>query len=91
MDDVKFPDLSLPQDLADEIDSAVKAGEYASPDAVIREAVGEWKERRDNHGYTVAELRKLIQEGDDSGSSHFDSFDDLKAEAHRRFDNRLLP
>ncbi len=91
MDDVKFPDLSLPQELADEIDGAVKAGEYASPSAVILEAVGEWKERRENHGYTVAELRKPIREGEDSGPSCFESFAELKAEAHCRFDSRLLP
>ncbi|WP_372013334.1 type II toxin-antitoxin system ParD family antitoxin [Tistrella mobilis] len=33
----------------------------------IREAVREWQERRDLLGYTVDELRVLVQEGIDSG------------------------
>jgi antitoxin ParD1/3/4 len=59
--------ITLSPELAAEIDGAVKAGEFASEDEAIAGALGEWKERRDNHGYTIAELRRLIQEGIDSG------------------------
>jgi antitoxin ParD1/3/4 len=59
--------ITLSPELADAVDSAVNAGEYASDNEAISDALREWKERRDNHGYTIAELRRLIQEGIDSG------------------------
>lgn len=59
--------ITLPPDIAAEVDGAVKAGEYASDNEAISDALREWKERRDNHGYTIAELRRLVQEGIDSG------------------------
>jgi antitoxin ParD1/3/4 len=61
--------IILSPELAEAIDGAVKAGEYASDNEAIGDALREWKERRDNHGYTIAELRRLIQEGIDSGIS----------------------
>ena len=59
--------IILSPDLAAAIDGAVEAGEYASDAEAIDDALREWKERRENHGYTIAELRRLIQEGIDSG------------------------
>jgi antitoxin ParD1/3/4 len=59
--------ITLTPELAAAIDGAVEAGEYASDNEAISDALREWKERRDNHGYTIAELRRLIQEGIDSG------------------------
>lgn len=59
--------ITLSPELAAAVDSAVKAGEYASDNEAISDALREWKERRDNHGYTIAELRRLVQEGIDSG------------------------
>ncbi len=49
------------------VDGAVEAGEYASASEVIRDALRQWKERRDLFGYTIEELRQLVQEGIDSG------------------------
>jgi hypothetical protein len=45
-----------------------------------------WKERRDLLGYTVEELREVVQEGMDSGPSSRTSMTDVKAEARRRFE-----
>jgi antitoxin ParD1/3/4 len=59
--------ITLSPELAAVVDDAVEAGEYASASEVVREALRQWKERRDNFGYTTAELRALIQEGIDSG------------------------
>ena len=55
---------------------------------VSTDALREWKERRDNHGYTIAELRRLIQEGIDSGPGKFSSIDQIKEEARKRFGQR---
>ena len=76
--------IALTPEMAGFIRGAVDAGEYASTSEAIRDAVREWKERRDLLGYTVDELRGLVQEGLDSGPSRRASMDDLKAEARRR-------
>ncbi|MBL8895252.1 MAG: type II toxin-antitoxin system ParD family antitoxin [Rhizobiales bacterium] len=61
--------VTLSEDLAQTVDEAVAAGEYASASDVISDALRQWKERRDLFGYSVAELRRLVQEGIDSGPS----------------------
>ena len=78
--------VTLSPELAALVDDAVEAGEYASANDVVREALRQWKERRDNFGYTTAELRALIQEGIDSGPGRFTSIEEIKAEARRRMD-----
>jgi antitoxin ParD1/3/4 len=59
--------ITLSSELATAVDEAVATGEYASASEVVRDALRLWKERRDLFGYTVEELRALIQEGIDSG------------------------
>jgi len=61
--------ITLSPELAAEVDAAVAVGDYASASEVIRDALRLWKERRDLLGYTVEELRVLVQEGIDSGPS----------------------
>lgn len=57
-------------------------------EAVVEEALRDWKERRDNHGYTLAELRQFVQDGIDSGRGRFHSIDEIKAEARGRLVQR---
>jgi antitoxin ParD1/3/4 len=78
--------ITLSPELAAVVDGAVEAGEYASASEVIRDALRQWKERRDNFGYTINELRVLIKEGIDSGPGRFTSMEEIKAEARRRMD-----
>jgi antitoxin ParD1/3/4 len=78
--------IALTPEMAGFIRGAVAAGEYASTSEAIRDAVREWKERRDLLGYTVEELRGLVQEGLDSGPSSRLSIGEIKAEARRRFE-----
>ena len=61
--------IKLSPEHASLVEEAVAAGEFASADEVVEEALRNWKERRDNFGYTIAELRRLVQEGIDSGPS----------------------
>lgn len=77
--------ITLSPELAAAVDDVVAAGEYASASEVIRDALRLWKERRDLFGYTIEELRALVQEGIDSGPGRFTSMDEIKAEARRRF------
>lgn len=76
--------ITLSQELATVVDDAVAAGEYASASEVIRDALRQWKERRDLFGYTLEELRALVQEGMDSGPGQYSSMEEIKAEARRR-------
>ncbi len=76
--------ITLSPELAQAVDDVVAAGEYASASEVIRDALRQWKDRRDLFGYTLDELRKLVQEGIDSGPGRFASMDEIKAEARRR-------
>lgn len=78
--------VALTPEMAGFVRKSVESGEYASTSEVIRAAVREWKERRDLLGYTVEELRELVQEGIDSGSSSHTTMADVKAEARRRFE-----
>lgn len=78
--------IALTPEMASFVRSAVDSGEYASTSEAIRDAVREWKERRDLLGYTVEELRDLVQEGIDSGPSSRAAMTEVKAEARRRFE-----
>lgn len=77
--------ITLSPELAAAVDDVVAAGEYASVSEVVRDALRQWKDRRDLFGYTLEELRALVQEGIDSGPGKFTSMDDVKAEARRRW------
>ena len=76
--------IALTPEMASFVRRAVDAGEYASTSEAIRDAVREWQERRDLLGYTVEDLRRLVQQGLDSGESSRSSMTEIKAEAHRR-------
>jgi antitoxin ParD1/3/4 len=78
--------IALTHEMAGFVRNAVETGEYASTSEVIRDAVREWKERRDLLGYTVEELRDLVRDGLESGPSKHASMDEIKTEARRRFE-----
>lgn len=78
--------IALTPEMAASVRKAVDAGEYASTSEAIRDAVREWRERRDLLGYTADELRDLVQEGLESGPGRHASMSEIKAEARRRFD-----
>lgn len=77
--------LSLPENLAAEISAAVERGEYASENDALVGAVEEWRAQRQAEAIGTDELRRLVQEGIESGPGRFESFEDIRAEARRRF------
>jgi antitoxin ParD1/3/4 len=79
--------IALTPEMAGFIRGAVQSGEYASTSEAIRDAVREWKERRDLLGYTVEELRTAVQEGLSSGFSEHTGMNEIKAEARRRLES----
>ncbi|MGF7148741.1 antitoxin ParD1/3/4 [Sphingomonas zeicaulis] len=57
----------MTEELATDVDQAVASGDYASSSEVIREALRQWKQQREADQARIAELRRLMQEGLDSG------------------------
>ncbi len=63
---------------------AVETGEYTSASEVIRDALRDWKARRELHDMEADQLRQLWQEGIASGPGHFRTVEQIKKEARRR-------
>ena len=67
--------IALTEELATDVDRAVASGDYASSSEVIREALRQWKQVREADLARIAELRRLVQEGLDSGEPIEGNFD----------------
>lgn len=76
--------VALPTDMLELVRKAVEAGDYATTSEVIREALREWKARRESREEALAEVRRLVQEGLDSTEwKPFDA-EEVKREGRRR-------
>lgn len=87
MSTVEKRSISLPPELSAVIDQAVEGGEFGNASEVVREALRQWKERRELYGYTLEEIRNLWAEGLESGPSRpftAKTAADIKAEARKR-------
>lgn len=80
--------ISLTPELASIVDTAVAEGDYATSSEVVRDALREWKERRDFHGYTREEVRALLQAGLASGDPKPWNKDDFLASARQRLQTK---
>lgn len=76
--------VALTPDLAALVRQAVEAGDYASTSEVIRDALRDWKMKRTLRQQHVEDLRRLWQEGIQSGPGRFDSMEEIIKEGHRR-------
>ena len=61
--------IALPRDMVTAIKEAVDAGDYSTTSEVIRDAVRDWRLKRRIEAMDVEELKRLVQEGIDSGPS----------------------
>lgn len=59
--------ITLTPEMAGSVRQVVERGEYASTSEVIREALREWKLRRSGREQAIEELRRLWDEGVNSG------------------------
>ena len=69
MSTVEKISIALPPDMIAVLRAAVESGEYASTSEVIREALRGWKIKRKVETLELDELRRLVQEGIESGPS----------------------
>ena len=51
--------VALPTDMLELVRKAVDAGDYATTSEVIREALREWKARRETRAEAISELQRL--------------------------------
>ena len=78
--------VALPTDMLELVRKAVKAGDYATTSEVIREALREWKARRETRDEAITELRRLWREGMDTGGWRPFDTDEVRREGRRRLE-----
>jgi antitoxin ParD1/3/4 len=69
MSNVEKLSVAVTPEMAALMRQAVEAGEYASTSEVVRDALRDWEYRRKQRDQAIIELRRLVQEGIDSGPS----------------------
>jgi putative addiction module antidote protein, CC2985 family len=69
MSNIEKISVALPHDMVEAIREAVDSGDYATTSEVIRDAVRDWRLKRRVEAMDMEELRRLVQEGVDSGPS----------------------
>lgn len=75
--------IAVTPDMAAELRAAVEGGDYGSVSEVVRDALREWRLRRKIEALETEELRRLVQQGIDSGPG-LDAAD-VFARLHTRF------
>lgn len=73
--------IALTPDMAALVRGVVESGDYASASEVVRDALRAWKAKRGRESGVVAELRRLWQEGLDSGPADPLDMDEIKRAA----------
>jgi antitoxin ParD1/3/4 len=76
--------VALPADMLARVRAAVESGDYASTSEVIREALREWKGRRETSQEAIEELRRLWREGLTSPGRHALDTEETKREGRKR-------
>ena len=86
MSQVEKMSIALTPELAAAVRAAVANGEYVSSSEVVREALRDWQLRRSLHQKELEDLRRLWQEGIESGNGMLADMQAIKTEARRRFE-----
>ena len=76
--------VALTPELYELVQDAVAAGDYASTSEVIREALRDWKDRRERKREATLTLRRLWDEGIASGPAAPLDIEAIKREGRRR-------
>ncbi|HWF78156.1 MAG TPA: type II toxin-antitoxin system ParD family antitoxin [Caulobacteraceae bacterium] len=63
MSEIEKVSVALTAELAEKVRAAVRSGDYATSSEVVRDALRDWSERRDERD----RLRRLVDEGIASG------------------------
>jgi antitoxin ParD1/3/4 len=77
--------ITLTPELAAMVNEAVATGNYASTSEVIREALRDWGTKQMLHQQQLQEIRRLWDEGIQSGPGRFRDVEELIQEAERQY------
>jgi antitoxin ParD1/3/4 len=88
MSNVQKISIALPKTMTKLLKRAVSGGQYASTSEVVREALRDWQEKQEAPSLSLEDLRRLWQDGVDSGPGKLGSFDAVLSEAKRRVASR---
>jgi len=86
MSNIEKISIALTPDMAAAVRQAVEGGGYASSSEVIREALRDWQTKQWVRQKQLEEIRRLVQEGLDSGPPVPWDVEAFKKEARRRFE-----
>ena len=73
MANVEKLSIALTPDMVAEVRAAVEGGDYGSVSEVVRDALRDWRLRRKIESLEIEELRRLAQEGIESGPGRLDA------------------
>lgn len=79
--------ISMPDEMSDWIDSRIQSGQYNNDSEYFRDLVRRDQERQD----AIIQLRKLLEEGEQSGISDKTVADIMKEADERLRENGKLP
>ncbi|MBI1867754.1 MAG: type II toxin-antitoxin system ParD family antitoxin [Methylocystis sp.] len=86
MSNVEKISVALTAEQLASVKEAINAGEYATTSEVVREAMRDWRLKRELRQEDVKHLRQLWDEGKASGSAGAVDFDQLRREARQRLE-----
>jgi antitoxin ParD1/3/4 len=86
MADIQKISVALTGEQVAALKAAVDAGEYATTSEIVREAIRDWKLKRELRQEDVKRLRQLWDEGKASGPAQPIDFGELKREARQRLE-----
>ena len=76
--------IALTPEFTADIREAIATGEYASTSEVIRDALRAWKQARQSQAVAIDELRRLWQDGIESGHGALLDANDIKRRGRER-------
>lgn len=88
MSNVSKVSIALTSELNEMVQNAVASGSYASASEVVREALRDWERKQVDRHIVLGELRRLVQEGIDSGPGQYNSMKEIIAAARQEFSSR---
>lgn len=84
MPDIQKVSIALTAEQVAVLKTAVDSGEYATTSEIVREALRDWRRKREIQGKDIQRLRQLWAEGKQSGPAVRADLGKLRQEAQKR-------
>lgn len=83
MVDIRKVSVALTSEQIDDLKAAVETGDYATTSEIVREAIRDWQIKRRMRQNDIDQLRKLWDEGQESGPARSLDWDKLRRDARK--------